>query len=291
MSNFNYFRITNLNYNNNSSKIDDLLFYFNGENTMLNLKNGGGKSVIVQMMMAPFIRRKYRDLNDRKFDGYFTGKMPTYIMAEWNLDDGAGYLLTGMMVRKKENSSDENSNDTLDIINFIHEYKSRNNYDIKNIPIIEKEGEVKKIKSFANSKKLFEELKKSLEYDFNYYDMNNYTSSKAYFNKLKEYGINNKEWENIIKKVNLTESGLSQLFKEAKNTEGLIKNWFLPTVEEKLSKDEDRIKAYRDIIEKYVYQYKSNKSNIDKKRKLKYLIKEQRILRKLQYYLKKIKKN
>ncbi|MCI7441629.1 MAG: hypothetical protein MSA89_00765 [Clostridium sp.] len=268
MSNFNYFRITNLNYNNNSSKIDDQLFYFNGENTMLNLKNGGGKSVIVQMMMAPFMRKKYRDLNDRKFDGYFTGKMPTYIMAEWNLDDGAGYLLTGMMVKKKENSSDENSNDTLDIINFIHEYKSRNKYDIKNIPIIEKEGEGKRIKSFANSKKLFEELKRSLEYDFNYYDMNNYTASKAYFNKLKEYGIDNKEWENIIKKVNLTESGLSQLFKEAKNTEGLIKNWFLPTVEEKLSKDEDRIKAYRDIIERYIYQYKRNKSNIDRKKKI-----------------------
>ena len=268
MSNFNYLRISNLNYNNNTSRIDDQIFFLNGENTMLNLRNGGGKTVIIQMMMAPFVRRKYRDLNERRFDSYFTSKSPTYILVEWNLEDGAGYLLTGMMVRKKESSSDDDSRDKLDIINFVYEYKSRNKYDIKSIPIIESDGKSKKIKSFINSKKLFEELKKNNDYDFNYYDMNNYVASKAYFDKLREYGIDNKEWENIIKKVNLTESGLSQLFKEAKNTEGLVKKWFLPIVEEKLNKDEDRIDNYRDIIEKYIIQYKINKSNIDRKNKI-----------------------
>lgn len=281
MSNFNYLRITNLNYNNNSSKIDNELFYLNGENTMLNLKNGGGKSVLVQMMIAPFVRNRYRDLNDRTFDSYFTGKMPTYIMIEWNLDDGAGYLLTGMMVRKKETVSDENSKETLDIINFIHEYKSRNDFDIKSIPIIEENDRQRKIKSFANSKKLFEEIKKGQKYDFNYYDMNNSATSRAYFNKLKEYGIDNKEWENIIKKVNLTESGLSQLFKEAKNTEGLIKKWFLPTIEEKLSRNEDRMKNFNDIVEKYIYQYKSNKSDIDRKNKIDIFNKKAEVLQEL----------
>lgn len=268
MSNFNYLRISNLNYNNNTSKIDDQIFYLNGENTMINLRNGGGKTVIIQMMMAPFVRRKYRDLNERKFDSYFNSKTPTYILVEWNLEDGAGYLLTGMMVRKRDNASDEDSKSKLDIINFVYEYKTRNEYDIKSIPIIEDEGRGKRIKSFINSKKLFEELKKNSNYDFNYYDMNNSSSSRAYFDKLKEYGIDNKEWETIIKKVNLTESGLSQLFKEAKNTEGLVKKWFLPIVEEKLNKDENRINNYRDIIEKYIYQYKINKSNIDRKKKI-----------------------
>ena len=126
MSNFNYLRISNLNYNNNTSRIDDQIFFLNGENTMLNLRNGGGKTVIIQMMMAPFVRRKYRDLNERRFDSYFTSKSPTYILVEWNLEDGAGYLLTGMMVRKKESSSDDDSRDKLDIINFVYEYKSRN---------------------------------------------------------------------------------------------------------------------------------------------------------------------
>ena len=268
MSNFNYLRIVNLNYNNNTSKIDDQLFFLNGENTMINLKNGGGKTVLIQMIMAPFVRRKYRDLNERKFESYFTGKAPTYILVEWNLEDNAGYLLTGMMVRKKESYSDDDSKDTLDIINFVYEYKERNEYDIKSIPIIENLGEGRKIKSFVNSKKLFEDLKKNSKYNFNYYDMNNYTSSRAYFDKLREYGIDNKEWENIIKKVNLTESGLSQLFKESKNTEGLVKKWFLPTIEEKLNRDEDKINNYRNLIEGYIYQFKRNKSDIDRKNKI-----------------------
>lgn len=268
MSNFNYLRISNLNYNNNSSRIDDQLFFLNGENTMLNLRNCGGKTVIIQMMMAPFVRRKYRDLNERRFDSYFTSRVPTYILMEWNLEDGAGYLLTGMMVRKREVASDEDSRDKLDVVNFIYEYKSRNEYDIKSIPIIEESSNGRKIKSFANSRKMFEELKKNPNYDFNYYDMNNYTSSKAYFDKLREYGIDNKEWENIIKKVNLSESGLSQLFKDSKNTEGLVKKWFLPIVEEKLNKDENRIERYRDLIGRYIEQYKINKSDIDRKNKI-----------------------
>lgn len=268
MSNINNIRIVNLNYNNNTMKIDDETFYFDGDNTMLNLRNGGGKSVLVQMMMAPFVNRRHRDLGDRPFESYFTSKTPTYILVEWNLEDNAGYLLTGMMVRKKESSSDENSKDKLDIINFIYEYKNKNEYDIKRIPVIEEDGQHRRIKSFANSKKLFEDLKKDNNYNFNYYDMNNYTTSKAYFNKLQEYGIDNKEWENIIRKINLKESGLSELFKEAKNSEGLIKNWFLPTIEKKLSRDEDRIKNYKEIITRYIIQYKTNKSNIDRRNKI-----------------------
>ncbi|WP_346940462.1 hypothetical protein [uncultured Clostridium sp.] len=268
MSNINNLRIVNLNYNNNTMKIDNETFYFNGENTMLNLRNGGGKSVLVQMMMAPFVKKRHRDLGDRPFESYFTSKTPTYILVEWNLEDGAGYLLTGMMVRKKDSSSDENSKDNLDIVNFIYEYKNKNEHDIKNFPIIEDSEGSRRIKSFVNSKKMFEDLKKDSKYNFNYYDMNNYTTSKAYFNKLREYGIDNKEWENIIRKVNLKESGLSELFKEAKNSEGLIKTWFLPTIEKKLNKDEDRIKNYKEIITRYIIQYKTNKSNIDRKNKI-----------------------
>ena len=88
-------------------KIDDESFYLDGENTMLNLRNGGGKSVLVQMIMAPFVNRRYRSTKDRPFESYFTSQTPTFILVEWKLDDGAGYLLTGMVVRKKEAASDK----------------------------------------------------------------------------------------------------------------------------------------------------------------------------------------
>ncbi len=268
MSKINKIRFVNLNYNNNSMKVDDETFFLDGENTMFNLRNGGGKSVLVQMVMAPFVNRRHRNIKDRTFDSYFTSPTPTYILVEWKLDDGAGYLLTGMMVRTKESSSDENSKEKLDIVNFIHEYRQRNEYDINSIPIIEEKSDRRVIKSFANSKKMFEDLKKNRDLKFNYYDMNNSVTTRSYFSKLEEYKINYKEWETIIKQINLKESGLSDLFTKAKDSNGLVKEWFLPAIENKLKKDEDRIKNYRELIDRYIKQYRANKSNIDKKVKI-----------------------
>ena len=57
MSKINTLRIVNLNYNNNSIKISDEAFQFNGESTLMSLRNGGGKTVLVQMMTAPFVHK------------------------------------------------------------------------------------------------------------------------------------------------------------------------------------------------------------------------------------------
>ncbi|WP_461205682.1 hypothetical protein [Clostridium sp. DL1XJH146] len=268
MSKINRIRFINLNYNNNNMKIDDENYYLEGDNTLLNLRNGGGKSVLVQMMMAPFLTGRHRNLKDRTFDSYFTTSTPTFILVEWILEDGAGYLLNGMMVRKKISTSDEDSRSKLDIINFIHEYKDKNENDINNIPIIEEKNNGKVIKSFANAKKIFEDLKKKEDIKFSYYDMNNSVTSRAYFSKLGEYKINYREWETIIKKINLKESGLSELFTKAKSSEGLVKDWFLPSIENKLSKEEDRIKKFAQLLDGYIKQYKKNKNNIDKKKKI-----------------------
>ena len=47
MSKVNAVRLINLNYNNNAIKISDETFHFNGQSTLLSLRNGGGKSVLV----------------------------------------------------------------------------------------------------------------------------------------------------------------------------------------------------------------------------------------------------
>lgn len=94
MSKINALRLINLNYNNDAIRISDETFYMNGQSTLLSLRNGGGKSVLVQMMSAPFVHKRYRDAKDRPFESYFTGSKPTFILVEWVLDQGAGYVLT-----------------------------------------------------------------------------------------------------------------------------------------------------------------------------------------------------
>ena len=95
--------------------------------------------------------------------------------------------------------------------------------------------------------------------------MNNATQSRNYFNKLEEYQIYCKEWENITHKINLEESGLSKLFADAKDERGLIEKWFLDAVETKLNKNENRMKEFRRLMLQFVRQYKENQSKIEKK--------------------------
>ena len=99
MSKINAVRLINLNYNNNTMRVSDDTFQMQGRSTLMSLQNGGGKSVLVQMMIAPFVHKRFRDIKDRTFESYFTTSKPTFIMVEWQLDRGAGYCLVGMMVR------------------------------------------------------------------------------------------------------------------------------------------------------------------------------------------------
>lgn len=265
MSKINAIRLINLNYNYNGIRVDDETFHLNGESTLLSLRNGGGKSVLVQMLIAPFVHKRYRDSNTRKFSGYFTTNKPSFILIEWKLDGNSGYVLTGMMVRKNQEVGEEQGQRDLDIVQFTHEYKEQNPYDIHSIPFIKTVGDNKTLMRYSDCRNLLDDLKISDDYRFSLYDMNNRTQSRNYFKKLEEYQIYHKEWESIVKKINLRESGLSELFINAKDEAGLIETWFLPTVEEKLNKDKNRIEEFRDILNKYIKQYKDNKAKIDKK--------------------------
>ena len=60
MSKINRIRIMNLNYNRNTVRIDDETFDLGGESTLISLRNGGGKTVLVQMVMSLFMNKEWR---------------------------------------------------------------------------------------------------------------------------------------------------------------------------------------------------------------------------------------
>lgn len=264
MSKINAVRLINVNYNNNSIRISDECFHFNGESTLLSLRNGGGKSVLVQMITAPFVHKRYRDAKDRTFESYFTTNKPSFILVEWVLDQSAGYVLTGMMVRRNQEIG-ENSADSLEMINFVSEYREPCIQDIHHLPVVEKGKKEMILKNFSACRQMFEQYKKDRSMQFFYYDMNNSAQSRQYFDKLMEYQINYKEWETIIKKVNLKESGLSELFADCRDEKGLVEKWFLDAVESKLNKEKNRMKEFQMILEKYAGQYKDNRSKIKRR--------------------------
>lgn len=149
-------RILNLNYNNNNIKIDDEMFDFNGQNTLISLRNGGGKSVLVQMIVSLFVNRSYRDFGDRPFKSYFTTNRPTFIMTEWILDNKADRFLAGMMVRKSQR--EDNDAEELEMYTFTGSYSKACSYDIENLPVIRQEGSKKILRGFSECKNLLEEI-------------------------------------------------------------------------------------------------------------------------------------
>lgn len=267
MSKINRIRIMNLNYNGNTIRIDDETFDLGGESTLLSLRNGGGKTVLVQMVISLFVKKGSRDFTDRPFKSYFTTNRPTFLMTEWKLDGGQGFFLVGMMVRKCQNP-EENNNEELEMINFTSFYKEPCEGDLDNLPVIEENYENRILKGFGDCKKEFESLKKNRSLEFDYYDMSSPNHRKMYFSKLKEYQINHKEWETIIKKVNLKESGLSELFSNAKDEKGLVEKWLLDAVENKLNQEKDRVKEFQKLAYKFIRQYRENEAKIKRKKNI-----------------------
>ena len=264
MSKINAVRFINLNYNNNAMKINDECMQFSGKSTLLSLRNGGGKTVLVQMMTAPFVHRGKQKTKDRPFESYFTTAKPSFILVEWLLDGGAGYVLTGLMVRKNQEISEEKT-DALEMMAIISEYKEPCMQDIHHLPVVEQNEKTMKLKSYNSCRKLFEDYKKDKKLSFFCYDMSSPAQSRQYFYKLMEYQINYKEWETIIRKVNVKESGLSELFSDCRTEKELVEKWFLEAVESKLNKEENKVKNFQEILEKYAGKYKNIKEQLKRR--------------------------
>lgn len=264
MSKINAIRIVNLSYNKGNNRIDDEIYYMGSKNTFMSLRNGGGKSVLVQMISAPFVNPSYRDMPKRPFKNYFTSSSPTYILVEWDKGPNAGFILTGLMIRKNQLPESEiQKGKELDIYSFTHEYKTSNEYDLEKFPVIEQTHQGKKIKGFDVVKALFEKHSKEVS-SFKMYNMADDSARRKYFNNLKENKIYKSEWESIMKDINSDESGLSNLFEKAENEYGLVSRWFLPKIRDKLNREDDRVKKFCHIVDEYITQYNNNKANIKK---------------------------
>ena len=107
MPKINRIRIVNFSYHHDSRHILDECFDFHGgDNALLNLANGGGKSVLVQMFLQPIVPEAR--IQGRNLASFFRRqKLPAYIMIEWKLDGAGGYLLTGICITAADASEPE----------------------------------------------------------------------------------------------------------------------------------------------------------------------------------------
>lgn len=240
MPKMNRVRIVNFSYNNNNRHIIDECFdFYGGENALLSLANGGGKSVLVQAMLQPILPKV--TLLGRKIGDFFVSKRtPSYIIIEWKLDDEAGYLLTGIALTSRVSHSTNEEEENIDIryFTFLSAYEKANHFDIKHIPVTEQVGNSVRIASYNEFKKLLQKESGRNHTELFVYDSEREEQSQ-YDRKLNSYSISKEEWKELIVNINEAEHGVSEVFSECKTSRKVMEQWIIKYIEKVLNKSSD----------------------------------------------------
>lgn len=265
MAKLNRIRIINFYYNNDIRQIpDQILSLFGGENALFNLANGGGKSVMIQLMMQPVIPDY--TIQKRSMSSYFKkNTQPAYIMLEWILDNPSkkDYLLTGIAMTQK-NTGEENGNNKLNYFTFVSHYSEACELDLGCLPFFKKEEGKQVIMPFEEARSVVKNMANKNSEIF-YYGKDD---AVAYRKKLNEFRISQEEWKNIIAKMNNDEGGIDELFEKCSTSNKLIDEWVIKTVEKAvIAEDTENTQVY-ELMEELVNTTIRNEEHIKNRKNL-----------------------
>lgn len=260
-------RIVNFNYNDGKRLIADELYDFASKenddalNVLINLANGGGKSVLVQLMLQPIIPKA--KVAGRKIESFFNKASDhCFILLEWIKDNSAEKLLTGIAMSASESSATEDDSlrgMAVKYYTFYSNYTSYSSlYDIANMPLSKKENGKFVAAEFDTVRVLARKSNGIL----NYYVADD---NPKWQKKLAEYGLIQSEWR-MMEKLNSEEGGLSKFFGDFKTSDHLVDKLLIPTIESKLnqthSKEDNSLAT---MLLSYANQYASKQEVIRKK--------------------------
>ena len=227
-------RVVNFNYNDGNRFIPDELYDLaspdTGEalNTLYNLNNGGGKTVLVQLMMQPVHPKAMA--GERRIEEYFshTGDH-SYILLEWNLDGSKEKLMTGISIAASSSTltEEDKRGNAVKYYTFTTRYETYSAYSISSLELSSNENGNYVPAQFEYVREKAKSSRGLLTY---------YSSDDAvkWAEFLAEYGIFRTEWESVIEVLNKDEGGLNRYFDEAKTSDKLIAKFFIPAIEQKL---------------------------------------------------------
>ena len=225
-------RIVNFSFNDGNRFIPDELYDLadesdNALNSLFNLNNGGGKTVLVQLMMQPVNPKAMA--GGRHIEEYFSHPgNHSFVLIEWTTDGSKQKLLTGIAIAASiSNSSDEQRGNAIKYYTFKTVYDNYSPYSIASLELSKSENGKFVVAPFDFVRDKAKASKGVLEY---------YSSddSVKWAEVLSEYGILRSEWENVIETLNKDEGGLNQYFDDAKTSDKLISKFFIPAIEQKM---------------------------------------------------------
>jgi hypothetical protein len=264
MPRINRIRVINFSYNNDSRHILDETFNFHGgENALLNLANGGGKSVLVQLFLQPVIPNA--KIQGRNLAGFFHKKrLPAYIMIEWKLDDAGGYLVTGVAIVSVE-AGTEDEKSRIRYFTFTSKYTGANPFDIANIAVVSRRGSVLDVLPFREARDMMGDRERKDQFNFGYYHEDEGDRYRKY---LAGFGIVQDEWRNIIARINDSEGGIEEIFQKYKNSGQLLNEWIIKTVERAMSSNLSEASRLEEMLSGLVREVIENERFIVEKQLL-----------------------
>ena len=257
-------RIVNFHYNDGKRLIADELYDLASRdrddalNVLINLANGGGKSVLVQLMLQPIIPKA--KVAGRRIESFF-GKASDhcFVLLEWIKDNSTEKLLTGIAMAAAESlTTEEDSSRGMAIkyYTFYSNYAAYTSaYDIVNMPLSKKENGRFVVAEYDAVRSLAKKSNGVL----NYYVADD---NPKWQRKLAEYGLVQNEWR-MMEKLNSEEGGLGKFFGDFKTSDNLVDRLLIPTIEGKLnqtySKEDNSLSS---MLISYAAQYASKQAVI-----------------------------
>lgn len=221
-------RVVNAQFNEGKGIYQDFRMPFNGFNATYELVNGGGKSVLLMLLLQCVLPNTALE-QKRPFRDMFSGgdeNRTTHVLAEWELDDsvsGEKFLLTGFCAKKRSSTDEDAPRSDIKYFNYIHLYSKGNDYDIHRMPLCSWEGDEFVAQDYAKTHAMLRE--KASEYAIRV------TEKKwEYLEWLKAYYLLESEW-GLIKDINKRENHLKTYFGNYKSSRALIEGLLIDTID------------------------------------------------------------
>lgn len=227
-------RVINAQFNDAQGLYENFQMDLEGHSTIYELPNGGGKTVLLLLLMQCVIPNTYLD-KKKPFKFMMAGgdeKRTTHVIIEWELDDGVDnykYLLTGFCAKKRASDSDGRQSENIKNFNYTIRYSEANEYDICSIPLCEfnDDGGLNVTKNYADTLSMLKSLEKSNE---SRYRVQVFETHSTYKEQIKKLNLIESEFE-LIRKVNQRENYLKDYFRGFVSSKKLIQDLLIATID------------------------------------------------------------
>lgn len=260
-------RIVNFQYNDGKRLIADELYAFSSlkrndaQNVLINLANGGGKSVLVQLMLQPIIPKA--KVAERRIESFFTRASDhCFVLLEWCKDNSDEKLLTGIAMAASSGASREEDTSGGMAVKYYTFYANYENdasqYGIVNLPLSAKESG----RFVAADFDAIRALSKKSSGALNYYSSDD---SIQWQKKLSEYGLIQEEWH-MMEQLNSEEGGLGKFFEKFRSSDQLLDKLLIPAIETKQNRCEENGDAtLTTMLLSYVRQYRAQQTHLQER--------------------------